>query len=346
MKRESMRFTSIKPKTHFFRGFTLVELLVVIAIIGVLIALLLPAIQAAREAARRIACNSNMKQIGLAILNHESARKRLPSAAMGFAADCSTASYPYCEWRGFTTFVQILDYLEEQSLRNLVDFKVRQFHPNNQPLWALQVPTYLCPSDQAKGRIWDIGILKSARTNMVVCVNSMQGIFPSNGWGNNSQNFQNTVPSQRNASINMETDAAFYFEVGRRLKDFKDGTSKTVFGSEMLAGRRDGPIDGDTDYRGLWYNCFTGGANYTHKTTPNSGLPDRMRGHCSSEADMPCQPTATFNDEEYFAARSKHTSGVNVFFADGHVRFVTDAVDLLAWQAAATVNKGESLGLE
>ena len=103
-------------------GFTLVELLVVIAIIGILVALLLPAVQAAREAARRTQCQNNLKQLGLAALNHEGTHKHLPPGRMG----CDGAANLNCspgEWsRAASGFLPMLPFLEEPALYDSIDF--------------------------------------------------------------------------------------------------------------------------------------------------------------------------------------------------------------------------------
>ncbi|MEX2170537.1 MAG: DUF1559 domain-containing protein [Pirellulales bacterium] len=126
-------------------GFTLVELLVVIAIVGILIALLLPAIQAAREAARRSQCMNNMRQVGIAIHNHVSARNTLPSGGEG------------TDWRtnatGFdvnSTFTQLLPYLEEATVADLYDYKYPYNHidrPDNQQAAKANIASFRCPSN-------------------------------------------------------------------------------------------------------------------------------------------------------------------------------------------------------
>ena len=125
---------------HTRRGFTLVELLVVIAIIGILIALLLPAVQAAREAARRMQCSNNMKQIGLAMHNYHDSHKALP-----FACSCCFASgrpSPYATWAAM-----ILPYMEQQPLYDRFDFRRPLVDPVNDEAVKTVVPTYICPSD-------------------------------------------------------------------------------------------------------------------------------------------------------------------------------------------------------
>jgi prepilin-type N-terminal cleavage/methylation domain-containing protein/prepilin-type processing-associated H-X9-DG protein len=115
------------------RAFTLVELLVVIGIIGILVALLLPAVGAAREAARRTACINNMRQIGLAVLNFESAHKAFPPAHV---------EHP----RRHSGFAYILPYIEEQPIHNLYDFKQHWSAVANRPATQTTIATFVCPS--------------------------------------------------------------------------------------------------------------------------------------------------------------------------------------------------------
>jgi prepilin-type N-terminal cleavage/methylation domain-containing protein/prepilin-type processing-associated H-X9-DG protein len=129
-------------------GFTLVELLVVIAIIGILVALLLPAIQAAREAARRSQCMNNMRQVGIALHNHVSAKGKLPSGGEG--TNWSTNG------TGFdtnSTFTQLLPYLEEVTIAGLYDYKYSYddlARPNNQVAAKNEIQSFRCPSNPMK----------------------------------------------------------------------------------------------------------------------------------------------------------------------------------------------------
>lgn len=156
------------------RAFTLVELLVVIAIIGILVGLLLPAVQAAREAARRMSCSNNVKQIGLAVANHESAFKKLP-----YSGQCGSTGSTTTPYMIHSTATLLLPYIEQQSVYNMFDFttnsvahygaspsgtnfltpsgclihrlaKGKAFddptHPSGQLAAQTQIPTFVCPS--------------------------------------------------------------------------------------------------------------------------------------------------------------------------------------------------------
>ncbi len=131
-----------KPQSHrnHLSGFTLVELLVVIAIIGVLVALLLPAVQAAREAARRMQCTNNLKQMGLALQNYHSAKNEFPPGALIEGACCDEPSKT-----GWS--IEILPYMENQNLYELLDPNETIGHANNKQLRESIAPGYACPSD-------------------------------------------------------------------------------------------------------------------------------------------------------------------------------------------------------
>ena len=320
------------------RGFTLVELLVVVAIIAILVALLLPAVQAAREAARRAQCSNNLKQVGLALHNFESANGQLPSAAVGWN-EAGTS------WLGHTAQFQILPYLEQEQVADLIHFDNRWIHPLNKPVTGAIIVTYCCPSDDSLGRIWSHNISgyngRFSRSNYNMCVGT-DSLLPSVP----SQNlqFQSLRPNQR-TNMDLRTDGAFYFETGRKLKEFLDGLSQTIVASEILAGRVDKFTSGTrgSDYRGRWAEVFSGGSVYSNKNTPNTSIGDALRYECVDFPDMPCGPPVPYTNQVHVAARSSHPGGVNVVFGDGHVAFYEKSVDLILWRSLATIAGEEVL---
>src|SRR5215217_947993 len=172
------------------RGFTLIELLVVIAIIAILIALLLPAVQAAREAARQAQCRNNLKQIGLAILNYESAQGSLPMGAILYNAgdadaNCGGAPGPNGTGspRDFTMLTMILPYMEQTAVYNAVNFQLRADGIYNQGVNAgaanstgllSTISGYICPTDNLRTEKLGPGPIAYAQTSY----------FPSGGTWN------------------------------------------------------------------------------------------------------------------------------------------------------------------
>jgi prepilin-type N-terminal cleavage/methylation domain-containing protein/prepilin-type processing-associated H-X9-DG protein len=207
------------------RGFTLIELLVVIAIIAVLIALLLPAVQAAREAARRIQCINNLKQIGLAMHNYHQTNDVFP---MGASKNCNSdppSNCPgYADWRGWGPLATSLPFVEQQALYNAINYSfAEQLHDTvNQPMNNTAVLTivraYLCPSDPYVGQ---------QNINSYYACYGTTSEWPT-GPNNGSGNLQN---ADGNGSTGM---FAVWLSYG--IRDATDGTSNTVLFSEALAG--------------------------------------------------------------------------------------------------------------
>jgi prepilin-type N-terminal cleavage/methylation domain-containing protein/prepilin-type processing-associated H-X9-DG protein len=322
------------------RGFTLIELLVVIAIIAVLIALLLPAVQAAREAARRIQCVNNLKQIGLAYHNYHEANNCFPIGEVWM----NTFGVRYF-WPGV-----ILPYIEEGVMANafnyVLGFGSGGLDVENTTVYSTRIKTYVCPSDTTgtfgTGE-YSPGVPRP-RSNYVACF-SPDGTMVEPGAFfpyENCNNDPTKNPAKRKALSN--------FNVTRGIRDVLDGTSNTVSHSECICGP-----DGTWDFRGIWPNDF--GEQYTHHRGPNSLIPDAFLAgvgtapYCTNypgspgpyKKGIPCNGASPCWDTEDYAARSYHAGlgGVNVLFADGSVRFIRNTVSLLVWQAIASIDSGE-----
>ena len=220
------------------------------------------------------------------------------------------------------------------------DMPQRQRVYSNITTTSAQIPTYVCPSDNAKGR------KKSAfsRSNYAVCFGSTN-LAPLL-----SQTGQSIYPSTRDFDLDfdgpmVETDGVFRLQAskkGRKLSKITDGTSNTVMASELIAGQ-DGPPN---DTRGLWLHHWAGSATYTHGITPNSSVADELfNGMCPGPSTIPpCVKVPVYIGVA--GARSHHPGGVNAVFADGHVEFRSENIDLSLWQALASINGGEIISAE
>jgi prepilin-type N-terminal cleavage/methylation domain-containing protein/prepilin-type processing-associated H-X9-DG protein len=318
-------------------GFTLVELLVVITIIGILIALLLPAVQAAREAARRMQCTNNLKQIGLALATYENTAGAFPIGV--YWSSCpigSGANGPNGQCGGRNGWiVAILPYVELQNVYNSLNLIPATGHSigdaNNAVIYRTIIPTYRCPSDvdmpASNGQ---------SRSNYAGC-------FSPDGWLVEKDAYP-TRMNYDNPSGNPATGKAmFNWNISRTTADVRDGTSHTVVVSEVLAGDM---TTGHSDVRGSWWNEW--GYSYSNRNTPNSPIPDAIwsvvagapYNFCVSTLDKPCDGSATLWSAETYAARSHHAGGVNACLVDGSVQFVSDQVNLFVWRALGSINGG------
>ena len=308
------------------RGFTLVELLVVIAIIGMLIALLLPAVQSAREAARRMSCQNNLKQFGLALHNFHDTNQSFPPAyekktVLGFASPAK-----FYRW---SSLAQILPFIEQQNLANLIDTTIPLYDPNevvypqNQAGVAADVSLMRCPSDRKERPNVSFG-----PCNYMACVGSAV-----NG-GNRSQ-----------------ADGVFFVDERQTFATILDGSSHTAFLSETFLGiggpDLNGPFPNDYRYYG---KLAAGPLGPTGCSGASVWKPDRGRMWADGESivyDHFYTPNAKVPDcmasggYSYRAARSRHPNGVNILFGDGHVTFAQNTVDLVVWRALATRMGGE-----
>ena len=342
------------------RAFTLVELLVVIAIIGVLVALLLPAVQAAREAARRMNCQSNMRNFALAALNFENAKKQLP-AAMSHAMVAGRTTTEFLPYQGpqLSWHVQVLPYMELQSLYSQfkIDGTTSIFNQSDQTRPEESQPAVMvCPSDSSLGRFYSDpaftaglgGVRRLARGNYVAYA------------GPEHMNSAHVL----SGSINT---------VGNELRRVTDGTSQTVMITEVRT--RDEPLD----QRGVWALAWPassaialdlhsdtvptgqswqsdGGKATSYIPSANAALTaqanppnsyggaqysdDKLR-KCPDPAGadierMPCD--STYESWGSAAPRSLHPGGVNSARVDGSVHWLSNDVNITSLGAMICIN--------
>jgi prepilin-type N-terminal cleavage/methylation domain-containing protein len=331
------------------RAFTLIELLVVIAIIAILIGLLLPAVQKVRESAARAKCLNNLKQLGLAMHNYEGTNGRLPPLYPGTAPSSSTFDYKYT----WSVFAQLNPYLEQTNIYNAMDLKQPMYDASNNITAANQfavvqmIKLFLCPSDREVPVSSAYGVTDMGSTNYVAC----------HGSGNSNGGYGSPING----------DGVFPAVKGVKINDIKDGTSGTAAMSESILG--DGaeisptqPGDERVAYKYLGYTgtlpspstcagnpplwngynrrgfMWASGearcVSYNHFYTPNSKNYDCIAN----------DPTMTYISVGYRAARSRHTSGVNLLLADGSGRFVADSVQPATWTAIGTRAMNEVVG--
>ncbi len=314
-------------------GFTLVELLVVIAIIGTLVGLLLPAVQSAREAARRISCTNNLKQVCLGFQNMHDTANALPASDYGVAGSFGT-------WQ-----VGILPYLEETALYDAYQgYKsgvttagaaAQYGNTVNLTTTTSVIASLRCPSDA--GGENGIAPNYSSRTkhNYVVNggnTNRMQD-FPGRGTPLNGVLFGG-APFIRNGRSPSNPNGKV---VG--FKDIKDGLSKTLMASETILGiNKSSPVQ--ADLRGFtWWGP---GAVFHGYYQPNTSQPDSFQwaSDCNNlpNQGLPC--VAPMGDVQ-LAARSRHPGGVTVGMCDGSIRFVNDDISLANWRAMSTAKFGD-----
>jgi prepilin-type N-terminal cleavage/methylation domain-containing protein/prepilin-type processing-associated H-X9-DG protein len=283
-------------------GFTLVELLVVITIIGILIALLLPAVQAAREAARRMQCANNFKQIGLGLMSYESAKTSFPPAVVYV----SKPFYESPSWRAF-----ILPYMESGSLYEQYNYSagggyVVGAEPTNVLLGGNRIAAYVCPSDPTDGLIDEGGRVDASKGRVL-------------WWKANAGGVADSLTAWDPALTLLDTprgdgDGMMMNRKGIRVSDVTDGTSNTLFVGEITGNSQDmtGPKPGRPTSAVSWTWPEACSLFSTHwgingsRTLPGEGVFSR-----------------TGND----GFSSFHPGGCHFLMVDGSVTFILQTIE-------------------
>jgi prepilin-type N-terminal cleavage/methylation domain-containing protein/prepilin-type processing-associated H-X9-DG protein len=347
-------------------GFTLIELLVVIAIIAVLIALLLPAVQAAREAARRAQCVNNLKQIGLACHNYESANGCFPPANIMSGSWGVSIKPPAAGWtNNFSALARILPFSEQGQSYNAMNYVFKDSDATNTTICGMLIKVYICPSDPYTQSYNDGGTVFGG-SNYGSCdgdwyvFSFAQGAPASAGWAG--------LPARTAFAVNM----------GRAISNFIDGTSNTLLFSEIKtfdnrlkcanlsvnnpnsvpSGDSPPPPDysgggcsfGNTMHTrwtngGVYHSGFTTAWPPNKKTTYNN--PTALTTGVTSSFGIVDTDIISVNENDggptfgAFTSRSYHSGGVNSLFGDGSVKFVKSSADGNVWRSLGSVAGGE-----
>jgi len=331
------------------RGFTLVELLVVIAIIGTLIALLLPAVQASRETARRIRCTNNLKQIALAAHNYHEAAGCFPPA---FLSGWNFTT-PKVRKRGFSLFIHLLPYIENDTLFDRWDFSDpdKAFVGDMDSL-AAKGPNLLCPSEPEHENPLDFGS------------RHIQGVkMPPRHIKVTSYAGNGGTRSYHPDSGFLKTDGIFFMagpdsqpepnQKPVRQADITDGTSHTLFFGER--SRWDPNYDtfaaAGWDWEFRFYGNWCGASRLVlaHVTLSSYAPINYHLPFDYEHRDIANPPAGSAEDFKYYidlricAYGSSHPGGANLAMADGSVRFFSDEIPLVTLRALSTRAGGETV---
>lgn len=339
-------------------GFTLVELLVVIAIIGVMVGLLLPAVQAAREAARRMSCSNNLKQLGIAFHNYHDTNKKMPPGASHLIH--SGGQVAAHNWHGYSPLTTILPYIEQQAIFENFAFNERHYSGTVVP------PANIAPVNNGNRRI-----------NSFVCPSDID--WPGGELG--VTNYGISFGSNRGYNVGIQDGNGFF----RRQRDNKfseiiDGLSNTIMLGEFNKGDNTGA---QFDFRRDFPNGQAFPAGFPVRVSLQTPLPQAIldqygqqclaagpASHRSSAGfrwSAPGQYNSAFNtlappnwrfpacmdcagcgqgdSNGVFPARSRHPGGAHHVMGDASVQFISESVNLEVYHALGSANGGEALGL-
>jgi prepilin-type N-terminal cleavage/methylation domain-containing protein/prepilin-type processing-associated H-X9-DG protein len=336
------------------RGFTLIELLVVIAIIAILIGLLLPAVQKVREAAARMRCSNNLKQLALACHMYSDVNASLPPAVqMRAGVSRTNATFsgnpltpPANLNFGPNWIVLILPNLEQGNLFNTVSASITNYPTSGDANWrairTVQFPTVVCPSDTGAQQPYTGVGGNWARGNYGCNAGGIHG--PNIGW-TSSENGQ--TPRNGNGWGGLPTDLAgggvMCINWAQTISRIPDGSSNTILLGELRTGSHLSSLDP----RGTWALGFPGASVLSGHFSWDCTVPNTREDNADDcegcindpQGGMGAWPGCPYQQAQ---ARSRHSGGVNVAMADASVRFVRDSISQANWWFMNSANDGRT----
>ncbi len=297
-------------------GFTLVELLVVIAIIGILIALLLPAVQSAREAARRMQCSNNLKQLGLAIHIYHDIHNQIP-ITYGAGNNPTRRNW----------IVGLLPHIEQKAIWDAMEMKVNGHTEPNLSLYEMVLSTVLCPSDgdaleprtrtDADPSMWS-SVAGFGLTSYAVSAGDHM-----NGTGSTGAPYPPYEPYCRNGySAGKVRGVSSRYGWSCRFRDVTDGLSNTIFLGEIVPA---------------W--CFW--QSWGHQSFATTAWPINHRNAEYASGVLPSEGSPSELNNDSLVFRSRHPGGAQFAFGDGSVHFLSESSDFGLYQALSSRGGGE-----
>ncbi len=349
----------MKQRIRKDRGFTLVELLVVIAIIGILVALLLPAVQAAREAARKMSCGNNLKQLGISMHNYHETYKTLPHNGAFTWTRQSNNGFRWSNTQRGSVLVKLLPFIEKDTIYNNLDFDSplvtggptghnAKFWTQTNSVTLVQyraeiIPEFLCPSADVDPHTTFTNP-KTARaiscygtsigTNRITSRGGWCNDYPGNVFGCGRSNLGSDPRSSQLAGVYSRG------HWGARFRDITDGTSQVIAMGEIIPSKGNFHRNGWMHFNSLWTGT-SAPINY-----PIIGLWERGYRMASpttlNQGTKDCQDWRNRQTSQGF--KSKHKGGAQFVFADGSVHHIAETIDYMTYQRLGCRRDGDPIG--